>query len=315
MKVIITGGLGFLGQALCSKLLADQNLNVKKVVLVDIVDTHNITDDRVSVLKIDLSKDLINSKLAEEVKTANAIFHLAAIVSSHAESDPDLGYEINFVATKNLLDLSRSLNPSIRFIFSSSLAVFGGKLPQIIEENTALTPQSTYGTQKAMCELLINDYARRGFVDAISVRLPTICIRPGVPNKAASSFVSGIIREPLKGVASNCPVNPDLELWISSPDVVIANFIKALTIQKLDAKEWHTINLPGIKVSVKQMLDTLKQVKGDEILNLISYEYDASIDAIVASWPSEINNARSTQLGFIQDDNFNAIIHQFISKK
>src|SRR5699024_1828710 len=202
MKVIITGGQGFLGQRLARTLLQQQNVKIDELILVDINEpVIPNQDSRVRSVKMDLRQE----SAVKEIITADvdAIFHLAAIVSSHAEEDPDLGYQINFLATRNLLESCRAVNPNIRFIFSSSLAVFGGDLPAVIQDQTAVTPQSTYGSQKAMCELLINDYTRKGFVDGLVLRLPTICIRPGKPNKAASSFVSSIIREPLTGEMAN----------------------------------------------------------------------------------------------------------------
>lgn len=204
-------------------------------------------DPRVRCLEMDLR----NPEGLDEIITekTTALFHLAAIVSSHAEQDPDLGYEINFLATRNLLEVCRKNNPKVRFIFSSSLAVYGGNLPEIIQDHTAVTPQSTYGSQKAMCELLINDYSRKGFVDGIVVRLPTICIRPGKPNKAASSFVSSIIREPLQGEEAICPVSSDLRLWLSSPNTVINNFIHAFTLPSLPQRSWHIINLPALRLA------------------------------------------------------------------
>lgn len=233
-------------------------------------------------------------------------------MSSHAEQDPDLGYEINFLATRNLLEICRKNNPNIRFIFSSSLAVFGGELPDVITDSTAVTPQSTYGSQKAMCELLINDYSRKGFVDGIVLRLPTICIRPGKPNKAASSFVSGIIREPLHGEEATCPVSGSLRLWLSSPNTVINNFIHALTLPSLPPRDWHVINLPGFTVSVEQMLSDLVSIKGEQILDKIQFKFDENINNIVASWPVEIDKNTALKLGFTADNNFKEVIQQFI---
>lgn len=224
----------------------------------------------------------------------------------------DLGYEINFLATRNLLEVCRKNNPKVRFIFSSSLAVYGGNLPEIIQDHTAVTPQSTYGSQKAMCELLINDYSRKGFVDGIVVRLPTICIRPGKPNKAASSFVSSIIREPLQGEEAICPVSSDLRLWLSSPNTVINNFIHALTLPSLPQRSWHIINLPGFTVSVKQMLSDLASIKGENILEKVRFEFDENINNIVASWPAEIDNKTALKHGFNVDADFKEVIQQFI---
>lgn len=311
MKVVITGGQGFLGQRLAKTLLTQHNVQIDDLILIDVVKPIAPNNDpRVRCYEMDLREPTGLDELI--TKETDAIFHLAAIVSSHAEQDPDLGYEINFLATRNLLEICRKNNPKVRFIFSSSLAVFGGELPETILDSTAFTPQSTYGTQKAMCELLINDYTRKGFVDGIVTRLPTICIRPGKPNKAASSFVSSIMREPLHGEEAICPVSQDLRLWLSSPNTVVANFIHALTLPSLPQRSWHTINLPGFSVTVKQMLSDLSQIKGEEILEHIKFEFDESINNIVASWPARIDNTQALALGFNVDSNFQSVIQQFI---
>lgn len=311
MNIIITGGQGFLGQRLAKTLLSQDKIKIEELVLIDVIKPIAPNNDpRVRCIEMDLRNP--ESLDAIITKNTDAIFHLAAIVSSHAEQDPDLGYEINFLATRNLLEVCRRIKPSIRFIFSSSLAVFGGELPDVIQNATALTPQSTYGTQKTMSELLINDYSRKGFVDGLVVRLPTICIRPGKPNKAASSFVSSIIREPLHGENAICPVSEDLLLWLSSPNTIVENFIHALTLPSLPPRSWHVINLPGFMVSVKQMLADLAHIKGEEILEKITFEFDENINNIVASWPVEINCAQAQALGFKADADFASVIKQFI---
>ncbi|EXI62762.1 hypothetical protein MHD_06400 [Mannheimia granulomatis] len=311
MNIVITGGAGFLGQRLAKTLLAQHSEKIQELVLVDMIKpTAPNNDPRVRCMEMDLRDPEGLDAIITEKTTA--LFHLAAIVSSHAEQDPDLGYEINFLVTHNLLEVCRKKNPNIRFIFSSSLAVFGGELPAVINDGTAVTPQSTYGAQKAMCELLINDYSRKGFVDGIVVRLPTICIRPGKPNKAASSFVSSIIREPLNGEEAICPVSQDLRLWISSPNTVINNFIHALTLPSLPQRSWHIINLPGFTVSVKQMLSDLASIKGEDILEKVRFEFDENINNIVASWPAEIDNNTALKHGFSVDVDFKEVIQQFI---
>lgn len=311
MKIVITGGQGFLGQRLAKTLLNQTDIHIKELILIDVIQPIAPNNDsRVRCFEMDLRNPTGLEQIIDE-KT-DAIFHLAAIVSSHAEQDPDLGYEINFLATRNLLEICRQKNPNIRFIFSSSLAVYGGELPTMIEDQTAVTPQSTYGSQKAMCELLINDYSRKGFVDGIVLRLPTICIRPGKPNEAASSFVSSIIREPLHREQAICPVSEKLNLWLSSPNTVVQNFIHALTLASLPKRSWHIINLPGFSVSVEQMLSDLSQLKGKDILGLVKFEFDENINNIVASWPAKINCQQALGLGFTVDKTFTDVIQQFI---
>lgn len=311
MNIIITGGQGFLGQRLAHTLLAQTDITINRLTLVDVIKPVAPNNDpRVDCVQMDLRQ---SEGLTQLITPAtDAIFHLAAIVSSHAEQDPDLGYEINFLATRNLLETCRQVKPSIRFIFSSSLAVFGGRLPDVIDDSTAVTPQSTYGMQKAMCELLINDYSRKQFVDGLVLRLPTICVRPGKPNKAASSFVSSIIREPLHGEEATCPVSADLSLWLSSPNTIIDNFIHALTLPALPLRSWHVINLPGFTVSIKQMLAELAAIKGDDILHKVKFEFDDNINNIVASWPVAIDCQQAQTLGFKADKQFSDVIQQFI---
>ncbi|USE36200.1 D-erythronate dehydrogenase [Endozoicomonas sp. SCSIO W0465] len=268
-------------------------------------------DDRIKSVCCDLSNSLAIEKLI--TKETSVVFHLAAIVSSHAEADFDLGVKINLDTTRNLLERCRQTNPSIRFIFTSSLAVFGGELPDVITDTTLLAPQSSYGTQKAIGELLVNDYARKGFVDARTLRLPTIAIRPGKPNKAASSFVSGIIREPLNNEPSACPVSPDLKLWLSSPDTIIQNLIHLSSLSKDAFPYWRTINAPGISVTVEQMLICLAEAGGGEKKDLVTFTKDEAVNRIVSSWPSAIDNKRALSLGFSVDADFYSIIDQYIT--
>lgn len=312
MNVVITGGAGFLGQRLAGTLLATRP--DVRLTLVDVVEPTAPAGHAAPVrcVKMDL-RDA--SGLAGIITPeTDAVFHLAAIVSSQAEAEPDLGYEINFLATRNLLEAVRHTKPAIRVIFSSSLAVFGGALPAVISDDTALTPQSTYGTQKAMCELLLNDYTRKGFVDGLALRLPTVCIRPGKPNQAASSFVSSIMREPLQGENATLPVSPQLRLWLSSPDTVVENFVHALGMPSLPRTDWHVINLPGFSISVQQMLDELAAVRGKAILDHIEHRFEKRIDDIVSSWPAAFDDGTAIRLGFVRDESFAAVIHQFIEK-
>lgn len=312
MNIIITGGAGFLGSALLTNLL-EQFPSIESIKIVDRIKLNDdtIVSEKIQSIVADITVEDEIEKIIN--KDTTHVFHLAAIVSSHAEEDFDLGMLVNLKATQLLLERCRQVNPNIRFVFSSSLAVFGGELPDKIDYMTAMQPSSSYGTQKAICELLVNDYARKGFVDALSVRLPTICIRPGAPNKAASSFVSGIIREPLKQEISNCPVDSNLPLWVSSPNSVIKNIIHASQINTKSLQGFRTINLPGLQTSPKEMIETLVNLVGQSCLNFITYEKNEDVERIVSSWPKSMNNERELALGFIKDSDFNSILNNYIN--
>jgi nucleoside-diphosphate-sugar epimerase len=311
MKVIITGGAGFLGQRLATALLRENVLPFRELILADIQRPNAPVDDpRVRCLALDLTQPGAASQLID--KHCSVLFHLAAIVSSHAESDFDLGMQVNFDATRQLLEAARHHAPAMKFIFTSSLAVFGGQLPPMVSDDCAVLPQSSYGTQKALCELLINDYSRKGFVDGRVLRLPTISVRPGKPNKAASSFASGIIREALHGESSICPVSPDLALWLSSPGTVIDNFIHAAQLSATQFGTSRTVNLPGISVTVQQMLHALGAVAGEQARARVSFVPDAAINRIVASWPGHFDVRRALALGFSVDEDFQQIIRAFM---
>lgn len=312
MNIIITGGAGFLGSALLTNLL-EQFPSIESIKIVDRIKLNDdtIVSEKIQSIVADITVEDEIEKIIN--KDTTHVFHLAAIVSSHAEENFDLGMLVNLKATQLLLERCRQVNPNIRFVFSSSLAVFGGELPDKIDYMTAMQPSSSYGTQKAICELLVNDYARKGFVDALSVRLPTICIRPGAPNKAASSFVSGIIREPLKQEISNCPVDANLPLWVSSPNSVIKNIIHASQIDTKSLQDFRTINLPGLQTSPKEMIETLVNLVGQSCLNFITYEKNEDVERIVSSWPKSMNNERELALGFIKDSDFNSILNNYIN--
>ena len=310
MQIIVTGGAGFLGQRVARTLLSG-DMKFDHLLLVDIVEPQKPNDDkRLECRQLDLSdagaaRTIINSE-------TSIIFHLAAVVSSHAEKEFDAGWKVNLDITRYLLEACRHTRQGIRFVFSSSLAVFGGELPAIVNDNTAVTPMSSYGTQKAMCEFLVNDYSRKGFVDGISLRLPTVCVRPGRPNLAASSFVSSIIREPLRREEAVCPVSIKLPLFLSSPATIINNLIHAASIETSNLK-WKTINLPGITTTVEEMLAALRRVTDKETVARVKFVPDDSIGRIVSTWPGAIDNSRALELGFRADEKFDNFIHQYIA--
>ncbi len=309
MHILITGGAGFLGQRLAQHLLKDPQL--QSLTLADIATPPTpLKDNRVRTVQADLTDSQATHTLIDSNLTA--VYHLAAVVSGQAEANFDLGMAVNCDGTRNLLEAVRHRAPGAIFIFASSLAVFGGTLPPVITEDTAVTPLSSYGTQKAIAELWVNDYTRKGFIDGRTLRLPTVCVRPGKPNAATSSFVSSIIREPLKGETAVCPVELSLPLWLSSPSTVTDNLAYALTLSAKKLGSNRTLNLPGITITVQSILNTLAEIAGADILTHIQYQSDRTISQIVASWPSQFDVGRATALGFECDRSFESIIRAFI---
>ncbi|HET7314111.1 D-erythronate dehydrogenase, partial [Salinisphaera sp.] len=300
MRILVTGGAGFLGARLIQSLLDTQPLidgqRARAITSLD-VGPCPISDERVESVTGDISDPrVIESALGPDVAV---VCHLAAVVSAEAEADFQRGMQVNFDATRVLLDACRRLAQAPRFLFASSLAVFGPGEVEPLAEDTAPMPQSSYGTQKAIGELLVNDYSRRGFIDGRACRLPTIVVRPGRPNKAASSFASSIIREPLNGEDAICPVASDLPLWLSSPRTAVTNLVHALTLPADRLGDWRTFNLPGLTVTVSEMLDALERQAGIETRARVRFEPDAAIESIVNSWPGGLETKRSLALGFV----------------
>ena len=317
MKILITGGAGFLGQRLARKLLERGTLSLEggkpqaitQIDLLDVVKADALQDPRVRSLEGDIADPAV-LRQAIDIET-RAIFHLAAIVSGQAEADFDLGMRINLDASRALLETCRALGHKPRVIFTSSVAVYGGALPEIVRDDTALNPQSSYGTQKAIAELLLADYTRRGFVDGRVLRLPTISVRPGRPNAAASSFASGIIREPLNGEAAVCPVGADTRLWLLSPRGAIQALIAGCELQADAVADRAPINLPGVSVTVADMAQALREVAGDEVANRITWQADERVERIVGSWPGRWDTTRATRLGLKGDNSFADIIRAY----
>ncbi len=319
MKVVISGGAGFLGLRLARKLLERGALTgtsgkpeaLTQVVLVDVVRA-SLDDARVNHLVGDIGDPAF---LAGVIGSDTAsVFHLAAVVSGQAEAEFDTGMRVNLDATRSLLEACRKLRAPPRLAFASSVAVFGGSFPPIVPESWNLTPQNSYGTQKAICELLVNDYSRKGYVDGRALRLPTVCVRPGKPNKAASSFASGIIREPLAGVDAICPVAPEVKMWLSSPGTVIGHLVEAHEAPAAAFGASRSLNLPGITVTVGEMAATLERVAGKDVASRIRWEPDALIAKIVSGWPAGLETRRAQAMGMMADPGFESIVRAFIAE-
>jgi D-erythronate 2-dehydrogenase len=309
MNIAITGGGGFLGRRLARALLSDPS--VRRVILSDVAPMEPIAGDARVVLRPgSLADPAVAGGVAEG---ADVIFHLAAVVSGQAEAEFDTGMRVNVDATRCLLEAARAGGRIPRFVFASSVAVFGPPLPPIINDETAVHPASSYGTQKAIGELLVSDYSRKGYVDGRVLRLPTVCVRPGRPNAATSSFVSSIIREPIHGVAAVCPVVPELELWLSSPRAAIANLVHGATLPADTLGGQRILNLPGITVSVAGMIDSLSRVAGPEAASLVTFREEALVKRIVSSWPPRFDVARALALGFTRDVAFDDLVREFIA--
>jgi nucleoside-diphosphate-sugar epimerase len=316
MKVVITGGAGFIGRQLAERLLALGELPgrdgkpqaLDELVLFDAVEPapFKAPDKRVRAITGDIADRALVARTIDG-KTGS-VFHLAAVVSAAAEADFDLGMRVNVEGTHAVLEACRALPQPARMVFTSSIAVFGGDMPPTLVDTTPLTPQTSYGAQKAIGELLLNDYSRKGFVDGRALRLPTIVVRPGKPNKAASTFASSILREPLAGQEAICPVERSARMWILSPRRAVESLLHA---HALPAERWGTnrsLTLPGIEVSIGDMVDGLGRVAGKGPVGRIKWQPDAHIQKIVAGWPYRFDPARAKALGFSPDKTIDDII-------
>jgi len=308
MHVLITGGAGFLGRKLAQAFLARRD--VTRLTLVDIARGPDLGDARVR----EIAGDLGDAALLERAFDGgvDGVFHLAAVVSGEAEANFDLGWRVNVDATRALLERCRALGTAPRVVFASSVAVFGGALPDKVPDDQVLTPQSSYGAQKAVGEMLVHDFARKGFVDGRSLRLPTITVRPGKPNKAASSFASGIIREPLAGAEAVCPVDRATRMWLLSPRAVIENLLIGYDAPASSLPTSHSLNVPGISVTVGDMVDDLRRVAGDAVADRVQFRHDAAIDRIVRTWPRDFDATAGRALGMRVDADFASIVRQYI---
>lgn len=319
VRIVITGGAGFLGDRLARELLALDRFSIagappEPITELRLVDRSapRIVDDRVTPVIGDLSE------VPGVLDGADLVFHLAAVVSGEAERDFDLGMRVNLHATMALLEAARGQPTPPRLVFASSIAVFGGTdaqpLPDIITDTTLPTPQSSYGTQKFIGEQLVADYARRGLVPARSVRLMTVTVRPGAPNAAASSFISGIVREPLAGVRAVSPVPAETLVAVTSPSRTIGGLLLAATATD-EAWGPHTaLMLPALTVSVGEIVQALGRVAGPDTAALVDWVPDPAIAAIVTTWPARVDAARARALGLDADPDFDTVIRAYIEE-
>lgn len=318
MKVVITGGAGFLGQRLARALLARGRLAgpdgapraLERLVLLDLVPAGGFADRRVEVVAGDLVDEALLARALGQ--DTDAVFHLAAVVSAEAEADLDLGMRVNLDGTRRLLDACRALARPPRLVSTSSVAVYGGELPDPVTDDTVLRPQSSYGAQKAMGELLVADYSRRGLVDGRVLRLPTVSVRPGRPNRAASSFASGIVREPLAGEEASCPVSPDTRIWLLSPRRAVEGLVLGHELPSAALGTIRSVNLPGLSVTVAEMVLGLEQVAGREAVARIRWEPDPAVQRIVGSWPARWDTSRAERLGFAGDPDFASVVRAYV---
>ncbi len=319
MKITITGGAGFLGHRLARKLLSRGTLTdaqgatreIASITLVDIAAAAPIDDARVRAVAGDLGDaGTLARAIADDTDT---VFHLAAVVSGQAEAEFDVGMRVNLDLTRALLERCRTLVRPPKVVFTSSLAVFGGPLPDPVPDDAPLMPQASYGSQKAIGEYLVYDMTRKGFIDGRSLRLPTVTVRPGKPNKAASSFASGIVREPLAGVEAICPVAPGTRMWVQSPRAVIDNLIVGHEAPASAFAHTRSINVPGISVAVKDMVEALRAVAGNDVASRVVWKYDAAIDRIVSTWPARFAPRLGPSLGMRADADFASIVRAYMA--
>lgn len=311
MRVVITGGCGFLGRRVALGLL--ERGDVDELVLFDNAPSALPLpeDPRLPLVTGDIAdRDAVRGVVA--APGTNSVFHLAAVVSGEADADTDLGYRVNLDGTRAVLEACRALGSCPRLIFASSLAVYGGALTPAVGDETPLTPQTSYGTQKAIGELLVNDYSRKGFVDGRALRLPTVVVRPGRPNRAASTFASSMIREPLSGQEAVCPVSADTVMALASPRRVVDALLRAHDLPAAAFATSRSLQLPGFSVAVGEMAAAVRRAGGEEAYRRIRWEPDPLIQRIVSGWPQALAAPRAVALGFTADNGIDEVVQAFI---
>ncbi|MCU0905519.1 MAG: SDR family oxidoreductase, partial [Tabrizicola sp.] len=308
MHILILGAAGMLGRKLTAAI-ADGALRVSRLTLADVVTPPPVAG--ATCLALNLADPGAATRVLQD--RPDLIFHLAAIVSGEAEADLAKGYAINLDASRGLFDAIAALPGYCpRLVFASSLAVFGAPFPKVIPDDFHLTPRTSYGTQKAMTELLLSDYSRRGLLDGVALRLPTICIRPGAPNRAASGFYSSILREPLNGLPATLPVRDTLRHWFASPRAATGFFLRAATLDTGLLGPSRALSMPGLSASIAEMIEALRRVAGQSAVDLIRREPDPVIEAIVTPWAEACEATTAHSLGFVAETSFDEIIRIYL---
>ncbi len=319
MNILILGAAGMIGRKLIDRLIADRTLLTSEdtLYLHDVIQPQSPSGHAKAVL---LDGDISAPEQATKLAglKADVIFHLASIVSGEAEVDFDKGWSINMRGGWNLLEALRSEHEASgasyrpKVIFASSSAVFGPPFPDAIEDDFLAAPQTSYGAQKACVEMLVSDYARKGFIEGLSIRFPTICVRPGKPNAAASGFFSGIIREPLNGVEAILPVDPSVRHWHASPRSAAAFLVQAAQLSEADLQGRRSLNMPGVSCTVEEQIEALRQIAGEDMVKLIKPVPNPDIIKIVDGWPRNFNPERAIRLGFTAEKDFTEIIKVYM---
>jgi nucleoside-diphosphate-sugar epimerase len=317
MRVLVIGAAGMLGGKLVERLVREGCLGSERISQVTLVDRVVAKPSGnpgfvVGSTVADLTEPGVAAAIVAD--RPDVIFHLAAVVSGEAEEELEKGYRVNLDATRTLLDAIRDCERSYRprLVYSSSIAVFGPPLPDVIGDDHCATPATSYGTQKAMIELLLSDHARRGFVDGIAIRLPTICVRPGTPNLAASGFFSSIIREPLNGQDAVLPVSTDVRHWFASPRAAIGFLLHAATLDAARLGDRRCLTMPGVSATVADEIEALRRFAGEDAARRIHHEPDEAIARIVAGWPREFDARRARALGFSAESDFDEIVRAYV---
>lgn len=322
MKLLITGGAGFVGAKLARTLLKGGTLTGRPITQIVLADQAAAPADLLADARVQARVGpLLAHCQALRDEPFDGVFHLASAVSGECEADFELGLRSNLDSTRALLDALRHRSAHggtpTRLVFSSSVAVFGPDpavpLPAVVADDTLPAPQTSYGTHKLICEHLVADYTRKGYIDGRAARLMTVTVRPGRPNGAASSFFSGIIREPLAGVEALCPVSPDVRHPVSSPQRTVQGLVAVFEASREAFVGRSALNLPALNVSVQQMLDALAAVAGPQVRALVRFEPDARIQGIVANWPRAASARRAAALGLLPEQDFADIIRQYIA--